>query len=155
MKLVNFSMNDFYGNDTLHSIKNSFCEQVYKHVSSMWSAADTTVVQRLYWEILKENRSAKLKEKQEYREQVIPRFAWLYSHVCRWCKEIKIGGAIDEMRADGKHASTFMPRVLSWKIRIDLGTCDFDTAERRLLRAETLVRIIVQPHLVVQSGEVL
>jgi hypothetical protein len=46
-------------------------------------------------------------------------------------------------------------RVLAWKIRIDLGTCDFDTAERRLLRAETLVRIIVQPHLVVQSGEVL
>jgi hypothetical protein len=121
----------------------------------MWSAADTTIVQRVYWEILKENRRARLKEKQEYREQVIPRFAWLYSHVCRWCKEIKIGGAFDEMRADGKHASTFMPRVLAWKTRIDLGTCDFDTAERRLLRAETLVRIIVQPHLVVLSGEVL
>jgi hypothetical protein len=121
----------------------------------MWSAADITIIQRLYWEILNENRRARLKEKKSFREEVIPRFAWLYSHVCRWCKEIKIGGTFDEMRADGKHSSTSMPRVLAWKIRIDLGTCDFDTAERRLLRAETLVRIIVQPHLMVQSGEVL
>jgi hypothetical protein len=136
-------------------LKFFFCEQVYKHVRSMWSAADITIIQRLYWEILNENRRARLKEKKSFREEVIPRFAWLYSHVCRWCKEIKIGGTFDEMRADGKHSSTSMPRVLAWKIRIDLGTCDFDTAERRLLRAETLVRIIVQPHLMVQSGEVL
>ena len=151
-------MSDSCGSNILQSVTIFFCEQVYKHVSSMWSAADTTlttIVQRLYWEILNENRRARLKEKQLYQEQVIPRSAWLYSHVCRWCRQIKIGGTFDEMRADGKHSSTFMPNVLAWKIRIDLGTCDYETAVRRLLRAETLVRIIFGPHLIVQSGEVL
>ena len=44
-------------------LKFFFCEQVYKHVRSMWSAADITIIQRLYWEILNENRRARLKEK--------------------------------------------------------------------------------------------